>query len=165
MTVPVSDFPQVSMILALAARKSSSWRAFVVQPGLLLAQRAVQLRQAIRGAARPQPFLLLARGLHSTEHCRYKRAVQMTNRLVVVGNGPVGHAVVEQVVASGAEWEIHIFGEETRPAISADGMTIVGSGTNPDGLREAWVATIPEPATLSLLMLGCLTLLTRKRIA
>ena len=27
--------------------------------------------------------------------------------------------------------------------ISADGMTIVGEGTNPDGFPEAWIATIP----------------------
>ncbi len=39
---------------------------------------------------------------------------------------------------------------ERATSISADGRTIVGSGTNPSGLREAWIATIPEPDTLAL---------------
>ena len=38
--------------------------------------------------------------------------------------------------------------------ISDDGKTIVGYGTNPEGNTEAWIATIPEPATLLLLGLG-----------
>jgi probable HAF family extracellular repeat protein len=29
--------------------------------------------------------------------------------------------------------------------VSADGSTIVGSGVNPDGAREAWIARVPEP--------------------
>jgi len=45
--------------------------------------------------------------------------------------------------------------------VSADGLTIVGGGINPDGHPEGWVATIPEPATLILLGLG--TALLRKR--
>jgi probable HAF family extracellular repeat protein len=47
--------------------------------------------------------------------------------------------------------------------VSADGRVIVGFGTNPSGEREAWVATIPEPATLSLLAFGGLAMLRRKR--
>ena len=47
--------------------------------------------------------------------------------------------------------------------ISGDGQTIVGWGRNPDGFSEAWVATIPEPATLSLLALGAAAMLRRRR--
>jgi probable HAF family extracellular repeat protein len=47
--------------------------------------------------------------------------------------------------------------------ISADGLTIVGFGTNPSGYQEAWVATIPEPATLFLLGMGGLALLRKRR--
>jgi probable HAF family extracellular repeat protein len=43
-------------------------------------------------------------------------------------------------------------------AISADGLTIVGNGTNPLGQTEAWVAnlgtTAPVPEPASLLLLG-----------
>jgi len=46
--------------------------------------------------------------------------------------------------------------------ISADGLTIVGYGTNPAGNTEAWIATTPEPVTLCLLGLGGLALV-RKR--
>ena len=42
--------------------------------------------------------------------------------------------------------------------ISADGLTIVGLGTNPGGLSEAWIAEVPEPATLLLLSLGAVML-------
>ena len=47
--------------------------------------------------------------------------------------------------------------------VSADGRTIVGYGLNPDGNTEAWIATLPEPATLSLLAVGGLLALRRRR--
>jgi probable HAF family extracellular repeat protein len=45
--------------------------------------------------------------------------------------------------------------------ISADGLTIVGQGTNPSGDPEAFIATIPEPGTLAVLGLGVPVLLRR----
>ncbi len=48
--------------------------------------------------------------------------------------------------------------------ISDDGQTIVGWGINPSGDTEAWVATIPEPATLTLLAFGGLALMRRRHI-
>jgi uncharacterized membrane protein len=45
--------------------------------------------------------------------------------------------------------------------ISADGKTIVGYGFN-DQSPEAWIATIPEPATMILLGLGGVFLRSRK---
>ena len=53
----------------------------------------------------------------------------------------------------------------TAHAISADGLTIVGQGYNPDGDREAWMASmdsaavVPEPSSLALLSIGALGLL------
>lgn len=43
--------------------------------------------------------------------------------------------------------------------ISADGRTIVGTGVNPAGNQEAWVATIPEPSTLAFALSGAGALL------
>jgi len=47
--------------------------------------------------------------------------------------------------------------------ISADGTVIVGNGINPDGDREAWRAVIPEPATVTLLVMF-LPVLKRRRL-
>jgi len=57
-----------------------------------------------------------------------------------------------------ADWTL-----ERASGISADGLTIVGYGTNPDGLTEGWIATIPEPATVLLLGLAALALLRNRR--
>ena len=42
--------------------------------------------------------------------------------------------------------------------ISADGRTFVGTGINPSGRTEAWIATIPEPLCLVLALCGFATL-------
>ena len=48
--------------------------------------------------------------------------------------------------------------------ISDDASVIAGYGINPDGDTEAWVvAGIPEPAALSLLVIGGLAVLRRRR--
>jgi uncharacterized membrane protein len=46
----------------------------------------------------------------------------------------------------------------TTEGVSDDGRTIVGTGENPAGLREGWIATIPEPATISLAGLAGISL-------
>lgn len=38
--------------------------------------------------------------------------------------------------------------------ISTDGLTITGNGINPNGIEEAWLVTIPEPASILLLSFG-----------
>lgn len=47
--------------------------------------------------------------------------------------------------------------------ISEDGMTFIGSGTNPDGEYEAWIAHIPEPGSLFLFLISGAYLVRRKR--
>ncbi len=42
--------------------------------------------------------------------------------------------------------------------ISDDGLTIVGSGSDPQGRTQAWIATIPEPGSALLLGAGVLAL-------
>jgi probable HAF family extracellular repeat protein len=61
----------------------------------------------------------------------------------------------------------NLTGWELREAksLSADGRTIVGYGENPDGNTEAWIATIPEPGTITLAATGlaCACLIVTRR--
>jgi hypothetical protein len=38
--------------------------------------------------------------------------------------------------------------------ISDDGRIIVGAGINPSGLPEGWMATVPEPSTFVMTVMG-----------
>ncbi len=46
--------------------------------------------------------------------------------------------------------------------VSWDGLTFVGTGFNADGHNAAWIAHIPEPGTLSLLVFGVPAVLRRR---
>ena len=48
-------------------------------------------------------------------------------------------------------------------AVSADGRTIVGTGANPSGQFEAWVAVVPEPGAVALFASASCALLFRAR--
>lgn len=52
---------------------------------------------------------------------------------------------------------------ESAYGISADGKRIAGEGTNPDGFREAWIATLPEPSSNWLAVAALLTLRVVRR--
>jgi len=52
---------------------------------------------------------------------------------------------------------------ERARGVSANGRTIVGTGTNPSGETEAWIAYLPEPGTGTLLVLGLLLAARRRR--
>jgi uncharacterized membrane protein len=51
---------------------------------------------------------------------------------------------------------------ESATGISDDGLTIVGTGINPDGNQEAFIATLPEPGTLVVMTAGTAMLLRRR---
>jgi len=58
-----------------------------------------------------------------------------------------------------AGWHLQI-----ATGISADGRVIVGTGINPSGKTEAWLATIvPEPTTLTILQLAAMGVVARRR--
>jgi uncharacterized membrane protein len=64
-------------------------------------------------------------------------------------------------ISAVADWKLI-----STEGISADGRTIVGTGINPAGLREAWIATIPEPSTLGLAVvcgLGLVAVCVKRR--
>ncbi|MGE0536392.1 MAG: PEP-CTERM sorting domain-containing protein [Pirellulales bacterium] len=68
--------------------------------------------------------------------------------------------LVNHGVSNLAGWDL----AEAR-GVSADGRTIVGWGTNPNGFTEAWIATVPEPSTITLAATGlaCACLLAARR--
>jgi probable HAF family extracellular repeat protein len=47
-------------------------------------------------------------------------------------------------------WDLSGWTLTSAEGISADGRTIVGTGVNPAGNPEGWIATIPEPSTIAL---------------
>ena len=67
-----------------------------------------------------------------------------------------------QDVLSSLDLDLEGWTLQEAQGISADGLTIVGWGINPDGFKEAWVATVPEPGTGLLVAFG-LVALARKR--
>ncbi len=48
-------------------------------------------------------------------------------------------------------------------AITPDGKTIIGYGIDPSGQTEAWIATVPEPVSLGLMVLGAVALVRTRR--
>lgn len=65
-----------------------------------------------------------------------------------------GMRSLQDVLAT--EYSVNLAGWtlNTATAVSADGLSLAGFGTNPDGGTEAWIAHIPEPSTLWALALG-----------
>lgn len=63
------------------------------------------------------------------------------------------YLTLELMIAGLDDWTF-----ETITSISADGRTIVGFGTNPDGESQMFSAQIPEPSTFSMVALGMLGL-------
>lgn len=59
-----------------------------------------------------------------------------------------------------AGWEL-----EKAWDITPDGLTIVGQGVSPDGVDEAWIAHLPEPSTLALLLVAGYLAGVRRRSA
>lgn len=47
--------------------------------------------------------------------------------------------------------------------IADDGRSVVGYGTNPNGIQEAWYAVIPEPSIAAMILLSGFGFLLRKR--
>ena len=46
----------------------------------------------------------------------------------------------------------------TATSVSANGLVIAGTGTDPFGHTKAWRATVPEPSAIALLAMGALKL-------
>ena len=81
--------------------------------------------------------------------------------------GGTMYSLLDVLVANGLAAQVAGWTLVEARAISDDGLTIAGWGTNPDGDDEAWIAKIafvPEPSTGVLLSLG-LVLLARRRAA
>jgi len=74
------------------------------------------------------------------------------------GMRPLADVLTQDCGLNLAGWRL-----KSATGISDDGLTIVGTGYDPSGQWEGWIATIPEPATLSLLALGGLAMIRRRQ--
>ena len=105
-------------------------------------------------------------------------AFDVTDGGVVVGTsagtaGPVAfiwsggamYSLIDVLIANGLAAQVASWTLVEARAISDDGLTIAGWGTNPNGDTEAWITTIgfvPEPSTGLLFSLGLLALALRR---
>jgi len=87
----------------------------------------------------------------------YARAVSADGRVIVVNNGgpflwtaETGVRSLKDILQDDCGLDLTGWTLSFAVAISADGLTIVGSGINPDGEQEPWLATIEPPPTGSL---------------
>ena len=69
----------------------------------------------------------------------------------------------EYLLANGVS-EVEGWTLDVANAISADGQTIVGWGRSPDNREEAWLATIPEPHPLGLLLFATILAAAGRRM-
>ena len=80
--------------------------------------------------------------------------MDMVNMQPFLWNELQGMLNLQELLQTTYEFNIDDWTLTEATGISADGLTIIGNGINPDGHKEAWIATIPEPASLLLLAVG-----------
>ena len=72
--------------------------------------------------------------------------------------------VVEQACGINLDgWQLGSAYDIARDPAGSNYYAIVGTGINPDGFGEAYLAIVPEPATMTLLVLGGLAVLRRRK--
>ena len=74
-----------------------------------------------------------------------------------------GMQSLRDLLIAGGVTELTNWSLESATGVSADGLVFVGYGTNPSGHPEAWIATIPEPSSLVLALVGLTALIGRQR--
>src|SRR5688572_18593756 len=67
-------------------------------------------------------------------------------RLVIIGNGMVGHKLLERLIASSAmaAWDVTVLGEEPRTAYDRVNLSKLFDGSTPEDLSLAQPATYQE---------------------
>jgi len=71
--------------------------------------------------------------------------------------------LLDELVAAGLGPALAGWTLQSAQSISDDGQTVAGFGLNPAGVREAFVATIPEPGTATLIGSGLVVLASARR--
>jgi uncharacterized membrane protein len=76
------------------------------------------------------------------------------------GTRPLIDVLREEGVAGVEGWQVTI-----ARSVSADGLTIAGTGLNPAGEFEAWIVTIPTPGSAAVAVIGVVAVCWRGRRA
>ncbi len=103
-----------------------------------------------------------ARGISADGSVVVGRGTTIVGDEAFIWNATSGMRNLRDVLTG--EYGLNLTGWQLTEAmgVSADGSTIVGTGINPSGDTEAWIAHVPEPAALTLLLIGVSLMMKRR---
>lgn len=89
--------------------------------------------------------------------------LQPENERAVIWDARNGIRFLDDVLSNDFGLDLTGWQLSSASGISWDGTTIVGYGISPQGVHEGWIAVVPEPSCMVLIMAGLLSGVRRRR--